>query len=404
VPGDREVWSIVPFDPIDRARQFGRLNLASTPARIAAISTVAAVVAVAGGVAYAQASTKITLSVDGQDVALTTFEDDVASVLAAEGVTVSSRDQVAPTPSTVLHDGDTVVVNYARPLQLTVDGKKHTYWTTERTVDSALRAVGIRAEAGRLSASRSQPIGRQGVWLKLTTPKRVSVKADGRVHAVTSTAESVAALLAELRVTVDANDIVTADPDARFAAGDRIVVKRVDVRKKAVRRPVAHKVVRSSTDDLYEGESRVTRAGKDGTRRIVYRVTYVDGKAVQRTRLGSRLLVAPVTEKREVGTKSRPSSSGGSGGGSGTPAVGGGKASGLNWAALAKCESGGNPRAVNPAGYYGLYQFSVSTWRAMGGSGLPSDASSSEQTARAQTLYNRSGAGQWPNCGKYLFS
>jgi len=113
------------------------------------------------------------------------------------------------------------------------------------------------------------------------------------------------------------------------------------------------------------------------------------------------VLVEPVTEKREVGTKSRPSSGGGGGG---TPATGGGKASGLNWAALADCESGGNPRAVNPAGYYGLYQFSPATWRSVGGSGLPSNASSSEQTARAQMLYNRTGASSWPHCGKYLFS
>jgi hypothetical protein len=54
--------------------------------------------------------------------------------------------------------------------------------------------------------------------------------------------------------------------------------------------------------------------------------------------------------------------------------------------------------------YYGLYQFSLSTWKAVGGAGLPSEASAEEQTARAQDLYNRSGAGQWPHCGKNLFS
>src|SRR3712207_8586290 len=63
----------------------------------------------------------------------------------------------------------------------------------------------------------------------------------------------------------------------------------------------------------------------------------------------------------------------------------------LNWAALAKCESGGNPRAVNPAGYYGLYQFSLSTWAGVGGSGNPVDASPAEQLARAQKPYARSG-------------
>jgi hypothetical protein len=80
-------------------------------------------------------------------------------------------------------------------------------------------------------------------------------------------------------------------------------------------------------------------------------------------------------------------------------------ADGLNWAALANCEAGGNPQAYNPAGpFYGLYQFMESTWQAVGGVGLPTDASASEQTYRAQILYNRSGAGQWPVCGHYLFS
>jgi hypothetical protein len=75
----------------------------------------------------------------------------------------------------------------------------------------------------------------------------------------------------------------------------------------------------------------------------------------------------------------------------------------LNWRALARCESGGNPRAVNPAGYYGLYQFSPSTWRSVGGSGLPSRASAGEQTRRAQILFRRAGSSPWPNCGHHLF-
>ena len=84
------------------------------------------------------------------------------------------------------------------------------------------------------------------------------------------------------------------------------------------------------------------------------------------------------------------------------PGAVGGSAAGLNWAALAKCESGGNPRAVNPSGYYGLYQFSLATWHSVGGSGNPIDASAAEQTHRAMILYNKAGAGQW-TCGSHLF-
>lgn len=73
------------------------------------------------------------------------------------------------------------------------------------------------------------------------------------------------------------------------------------------------------------------------------------------------------------------------------------------WAKVAECESGGNPRAVNPSGkYHGLFQFDRRTWRSVGGSGSPSDASAGEQLMRAKKLYAQRGSSPWPNCGRYL--
>ena len=73
------------------------------------------------------------------------------------------------------------------------------------------------------------------------------------------------------------------------------------------------------------------------------------------------------------------------------------------WAKLAACESGGRPNAVSASGaYHGLYQFSVATWRSVGGSGLPSQATAAEQTKRAKILQARSGWGQWPHCSSKL--
>ena len=67
---------------------------------------------------------------------------------------------------------------------------------------------------------------------------------------------------------------------------------------------------------------------------------------------------------------------------------------------LAQCESGGNPRAVDPTGqYFGLYQFTRQTWASVGGRGLPSDASPAEQTYRAELLFARDGWAPWPTCG-----
>jgi resuscitation-promoting factor RpfB len=72
------------------------------------------------------------------------------------------------------------------------------------------------------------------------------------------------------------------------------------------------------------------------------------------------------------------------------------------WAALARCESGGNPAASTGNGYYGAFQFSLSTWRSVGGTGYPHQHSYAEQLHRAQMLQARSGWGQWPTCARKL--
>jgi hypothetical protein len=151
---------------------------------------------------------------------------------------------------------------------------------------------------------------------------------------------------------------------------------------------VPHDKAETPDPNAFVGDRTVTTPGVDGQKVTRYKVTVVDGVETGREVVDSTVTVAPVTEQATVGTKVKP-----------TVAP---TADGQNSAALAKCESGGNPKAVNPAGYYGLYQFSLSTWRSVGGSGNPTDASPDEQTARAQTLYNKGGAGQW-GCGSHLF-
>ncbi len=68
------------------------------------------------------------------------------------------------------------------------------------------------------------------------------------------------------------------------------------------------------------------------------------------------------------------------------------------WDRLAQCESGGNWSINTGNGYYGGLQFSLSSWRAVGGSGYPHQASKTEQIARGEMLKARQGWGAWPAC------
>jgi hypothetical protein len=73
------------------------------------------------------------------------------------------------------------------------------------------------------------------------------------------------------------------------------------------------------------------------------------------------------------------------------------------WGALARCESGGNPRAVGGGGrYFGAFQFTVGTWHSLGYGGNPVDYDYATQLVAAQRLVARSGWGQFPACSRRL--
>lgn len=389
MPGHRQVWSVV-FDILIGKPGKDRFL------RIGAQAVVLTAV-VGGTVAYATSDTEVNLTVDGTTRLVSADADTVGELLAGQELSLGERDVVAPSATAAIEDGDTVVVRFARQLEVTVDGEKQQYWTTELTVDRALTALGIRAEGARLSVSRSQPLGRQGLALSVTTPKAVTLKADGKTRKLTTTAPDVATLLEEQSLTLGSLDKISVQPASPTVKGMVVAVTRIEKKTVTKTEKVAHKTRTVRTSDLFKDERKVVTEGRDGSRRATYSVTLADGKVANRTLVEATVTRKPVTEVVRVGTKSRPAPGGGGGSVAG--------ADSLNWAALAQCESGGNPKAVNPAGpYYGLYQFSLSTWRSVGGSGLPTDNSSAEQTYRAKLLYKKAGAGQWPHCGPRLFT
>ncbi|SEO79488.1 resuscitation-promoting factor [Trujillonella endophytica] len=352
---------------------------------------------VGGSVAYYAAQKSLTLTVDGQAREVRTYADTVAEVLEEEGLQPQAHDVVLPEPEASVSDGDAVVVTRARPLQLTVDGRPSEVYVTALSVDEALDQLGFRADGLVVSASRSERLPLDGMELSITTPKDVTLVVDGQQRVVTTTAGTVADLLAEQGVALSATDRTSMRPAQPLLAFMRLQVFRVQVAEVVETTSIPYRTVENEDPEAFEDDETVTQAGVEGQQATTWRVTVVDGVETGREQLSTAVAVAPVDELVTVGTKPRPAAPA-------APAVAT-SSGGLNWAALAACESGGRPNAVSSTGTYrGMYQFSRSTWAAVGGSGDPAAASAEEQTMRAQMLYDRSGAGQWPHCGSRLFS
>jgi uncharacterized protein YabE (DUF348 family) len=357
----------------------------------------AALLLTVGGVGAAQLDKAVTLSVDGVSSQAHVFGSTVGDLLDSEGITLAEGDVVSPAEEAPLQDGDVVAVNYIRPVNLTIDGKTRELRTTETTVDGVLAALGLRSPDARLSASRSQGIGRSGLSLTVTTPKDLTVVADGKTVKRTVTAATVAEALEGLKIKLGSKDQVSPKADAVIADGAKIVVKRVTTKKSTSTQSVAFTTVQKKSGDLYEGSTKVERQGANGTRTVTVEQTVVDGKVSKTREVSSKVTKEPVSRILLVGTKSRPvakttASSGSSSGG----AINLARAA--MWDRVAQCESGGNWSINTGNGYYGGLQFSGSTWLAYGGADFASRAdlaSRAEQITVANRVYADNGLSQW---------
>lgn len=353
----------------------------------------AAVALAAAGVGLALTAHKtITLQLDGQTSTVTTFAGSVEGALASAGVEVAQHDLVVPALSEGVADGSVVSIKRAQPLH--VGGRQ--VWSARDSLAAAAAESGLGTFSATRSTSRDavRPLPFVGEGMVVT------VVADGKETQVTATGEmDMTQVLAAAGVQLSAIDQALAEVDD--AGGVRVTVVRVVRALTEETAEIPFEQVEQEDEEMEEGSTEVVQEGVAG---LHTKRTYTetrDGKATVSVVVSDAVSRAPVAEITAVGTKKKQEeepekpSEPASGGGGGAPVEG-------VWAALAQCESGGNPSTNTGNGYYGLYQFSLPTWQAMGGSGLPSEASAEEQTMRAQMLQARSGWGQWPACAASL--
>ena len=341
---------------------------------------------------YANLNKAVTLSVDGQTTDVRTAANTVGAVLESRGIEVNSHDVVAPSVNTKVQDGTRIAVKFGRQVTFTVDGAAQTIWTTAVTVDDALNALSVDLAGAELSTSRGSAIGRQGLTIVIATQKKIIIVDAGKKRTITTTGQTLADALAAAKIKVDEDDKLSATPDTRLVDGKKFTFTQVDVSSKTKRIKVDFDTVRKKSSKLKKGVTKIDTEGVRGVRAITYELVRHNGKIVKRVKIKSRLLSKPKSEVILVGTKKTTTSKSS---GSSTP-------SGSVWDKLAKCESGGNWSINTGNGYYGGLQFSLSTWRAYGGSGLPSNASREQQIAIAKKLQADAGWGAWPACSAKL--
>ena len=342
------------------------------------------------------AATLHTVSVAGAHVqtahlTVTSAAKTVGDLLTQQGITLGVNDRVSPSLTTALTDGIAITV---------------------RTLPTVIIADGAAGAAAKVTDLKT-----------------------------------VGNLLTSQHIKVGKDDVVTPALSTPLKQGLRITITRVGyqltTRTQIVPQPAGQTI---DDDSMDQGTSQVTQQGQFGALQVTFRTKVVNGRAGTPQEVGRKTVrpavatvthvgtyVAPVvvtpTTSEVQSTSSQQDTSGSSSDSSpssnapaptstqqptsssapttsaapstsAAPAAASG-GSGVNWDAIANCESTNNWSINTGNGYYGGLQFDEGTWLSNGG-GQYADradhATRAQQIAIAERVYAARGLEPW-TCG-----
>ena len=350
---------------------------------------------VLGLVAFVGNNKTVTLNVDGRVSSVQTFGGTVGQVVKGANLELQPSDRITPAADSHVRDGSVINVNLAKAVKVSLDGAERTISTTSPTVEGLVTELGV-ASASELSVPKDAQLAVSGSFVSISTPKSVSIVADGKADKTTTTAANVGQLLADAGITLGASDRVSQPGNAPVVNDMVIKVSRVDVSQTAeATEAVPFETLTTEDAGLTKGEKKVTQAGVAGSINKSFKLVLVDGREASRTLVSQSVSAQPVTEKVTVGTKEKPKPAANTG--AGAPAM-------MNeamWDKIAQCESTGNWSINNGNGYYGGLQFDIRTWLGAGGGAYAPNASlatKAQQIDIANRVYAQRGLQPW-GCG-----
>jgi uncharacterized protein YabE (DUF348 family) len=354
---------------------------------------------VLGLVAFVGNNKTITLNVDGKVTSVQSFGGTVGQVVKSANLELKPADRVSPSVDATVENGTVINVNMAKAVKVSLDGSEKTVSTTAPDVAGLVTELGV-ASASSVSVPKDAQLAVDGSFVAISTPKTVSIVADGKVSTATTTAATVGQVLEDAGVTLGVNDRTSQPGNAHVVNNMVVKVSRVDTGKtEATTDDVPFETLTTESADLVKGEKKVTQAGAAGKVDRTFKLVLVDGREASRTLVSETVSVQPVTERVTVGTKPKPvaQTTAGANTGAAAPAM-------MNeamWDKIAQCESSGNWAANTGNGYYGGLQFDIRTWIGSGGGAYAPNASlatKAQQIDIANRVYAQRGLQPW-GCG-----
>lgn len=339
---------------------------------------------------HAENERVVTIFHDGIQQTIVTDAPTIGEALKRADISIESHDAVEPIRETKLTaPGYDVNVYRARPVTV-IDGANRYEVMSPHT-----SARQIAADAGltlydedKYQLTRIDDfLAEGGVGLKLTIDRAtpLTLTLYGKASSVRTQATTVEGLLKEKGIILGAQDGTNVPLATAMTADMKLEVWRNGEQTITEEQPVAFSTEFIRDADKPVSFKEVKTPGKPGKKLVTFQADLKNGKVISRKEIQSVVIQQPVKEVQIIGAQ-----------------VGFTGEFQEALVKLAACEAGGRYDRNSNNGYYGAYQYDVSTWANYQGYARADLAPPAVQDQKAYETYKRRGWAPWPGCTKKL--
>jgi len=354
---------------------------------VAALVALYAISPAAHSEVHAENGRIVTIYHDGQQQVIATDAQTIGEALDRAGVSLEDHDAVEPVRNTKLV-AQTYDVNVyrARPVTVVDGDKRFRVMSPHTSAKKIAEAAGLQVyDEDVLSITRINDfVAEGGAGLMLTIDRSVPIHMVlyGKMVDLRTQATTVGELLKEKGVHLASQDGVSPTADTAITSNMAIDVYRNGEQTVSEEKEIDFKTKQIQDADQPIGYKKVQTPGVKGKKIITYQIELKNGKEVSRKEIQSVTTTEPKEQVEVVGAK--------------TEGFNGDFAAAL--ARLRSCESGGRYDRNSGNGYYGAYQYDISTWANYGGYARADLAPAAAQDQKAWETYKRRGWQPWPSC------
>lgn len=333
----------------------------------------------------------VQLNLNGQRQVVPTTATTVGEVLRRMQITLKAADVVEPALDAEIYDDNFKVnVYYAKPVTIVDRGHKQTAVSAARTPRLVAEGAGLTVypedKVNFERGSLEENIIGEKVVIERATP--VALNLYGTSLALRTHSQTVADLLKEKAVVLAAGDNVQPAPETPLTANSQVFVTRQGVQITIIEETIPAPLQSVKDNNLTFGATVVRQPGRPGKKVVTYQIHTSNGIETSRQAIQTTVTVQPVVRIIAVGGAALNDSL-------------------QSWLyKLRMCESKGNYQINTGNGYYGAYQFALSTWRSLNtGYDYPHLAPPAvqDQAVIKNTLRSKGGLStQHPGCYKKL--